>query len=321
LKRPIAALVVLFVAGVCVVRYPIATPLSTNGEARVTHSWIADALPEFSNFILVLAGLILCIPEWAEWAGKHKVVRYSFAAGCLVLGGVVFVSSYNQQRQETSDMTTLITSTNNLVVNTNADVVNTNEMVTAFGILMPQVNALNARMADLDKKIEANKGNPSAIAELQSQLAEAQTQKTNLSRAMAVSMAPGILDQLRQWAEKWNNDDQRLDVQMRQTIYPTMQSPEPPASLVQEATQLRQSQRANLNDNYTRQILPILTSANNLREALLQGSQLTESDRSIAAIFDSALSGRPLDWLQMNTLSNYMNNLVSSQSLRDPAKP
>jgi len=71
--------------------------------------------------------------------------------------------------------------------------------------------------------------------------------------------------------------------------------------------------------NYARQVLPILTSANYLREELLRGSQQTDEDKRAALIFAKPGAGLPMEWDDIQMVGGYMMKLLNK--VATPAPP
>jgi uncharacterized protein YoxC len=242
--------------------------------------WVEDALPDISNLILVLVGVIMSLPKLAERIEDHSRARYTLALGCMVLGLAGFAVGVHQRRLATSQMTTifgnvnaLVARTNTLVDSTNTTVANTNTLVTTFGLLMPQVNALNARVADLDLKIEAARGKPQLVSDLRAQATAVQAQADSLSKTLALSFAPGVVSELRYWTNKWDSDDRSKSTE------------------------------------YAKQVIAIMTSANYVRVELLRGSDETQEDKRNAAIFAKVVAGESISLDEMKTATRYMENL------------
>jgi hypothetical protein len=64
---------------------------------HVVRLWVADALPDIPNLILVLVGVIMSLPKLAEKIESYKITRYEVSIGCIVLGLWGFVISVNQE--------------------------------------------------------------------------------------------------------------------------------------------------------------------------------------------------------------------------------
>jgi hypothetical protein len=281
--------------------------------------WFVDALPEFSNLILVVVGVILCLPKWAEKVEASQVTRFFLVAICLLLGIGGFVTSINQKHQATSDMTALIGSTKTLIANTDTEVRNTNEMVQTFSVLIPRVDTLKSQIADLKLGVESAKGNPTLIADLKSQLLAKEAQQATLRKTMLLAMAPAIINEMNFWADKFNMDDYALERSAIQRKVAVLGA----GNSQQQSDQIDQELRKRRLDDaaiHTAQITVLMTSANSLREQLLASSELTQEDKTNAAIFAKVLAGQPILYSEMQVSARYMDSLVR-RNFPNSAKP
>jgi len=274
--------------------------------------WAVDALPDISNLILVLVGVIMSLPKLAEKIEDHAVARYSVAFGCIFLGLCGFVVSVSQRRSATAQMSTLVdnvnklvVSTNTLVSSTNTDVTNTTTLVTTFGILTPQINSLNARVVDLDKKIEAAKGNPERIATLQAQAAALQEQSDAASRQVLLAMVPGVSEQLRDLQFQWERENETIIQQFYAAF----------ARAKDKERELRSEQvrkRSDLDRSYSARIRPVLITADYLRQLLLNRlppSDLTEQDKRVATMIADFFAGKTGGLIYPESVASYLTDL------------
>jgi hypothetical protein len=170
--------------------------------------WIVDALPDISNLILVLVGVIMSLPKLAERIEDYAVARYFLSIGCIFIGVCGFVVGVNQRRQANSDMSTLIRNTNTLVTNTNVTVGNTNMIV----LMVPQVAALQGKVAEIDAKLTAarTKNNPKLVSDLETEATKARAQADNASDNLLLSVAVQTYAEMKAWSDKWSSDDNAL---------------------------------------------------------------------------------------------------------------
>ncbi|HKM85285.1 MAG TPA: hypothetical protein VJW96_03700 [Terriglobales bacterium] len=285
--------------------------------------WLVYVLPALSNLVLVLLGVLLSLPTLAEKIEKTPKYRTALGVICLIAGLVGFCfdvgqrrSSDQTNRQLLQDTGKALKKTDDLVDKTNDLVTRTSQMVNTFGILMPQISALNAQMADINKKIEAAKGNPQLIAALQAQASATKAQADSLSRTLSLSFAPGIVAEMQYWAQKWDLDDRAIEREERQ-----QKEKAPPNTSPQEIAKLLEplgKRRSAMNAGHTEQILPLMTNANYIREQLLHGSESTQDDKQNALIFAKVLAGQSINWGQMGQVTRYMDSLVKKFT---PATP
>jgi hypothetical protein len=184
--------------------------------------------------------------------------------------------------------------------------------------LMLQSSTANANLADINRKVDNAKGDHQLIAKLQPKIAAAQTQAASATRALLLSLAPGIVDEMRYLADQWDVEDRRAEIgPMRDQFkkaHPEIKDPDIDEALFN----FRAKQKADLTASYVKKILPVMTSANSLREELLRGSQLTDEDNKNALIFAKALGGESIYWSQMGQVAGYMAKLVRSSLTPSP---
>jgi hypothetical protein len=274
--------------------------------------WVVDALPNISNLILLLVGLIFLPPNLAKRIEGNRVILRCLGGLCLVLSLYSFGVSIHQRHQATSEMTALIGDTKTLVTNTNG-------MVQQFGFLMQQVQTLTSRTADIKIQLLAAKGNPPLVADLKSQLAANEAQQAAARNALLLSMAPGIIDDMKYWERKFDNDDKSIISNMQNRVAEAMGA----SKSQQEFQQLDEEKRklsldmAAIN---TRQILVLITSADALRQQLLDGSALTQEDNKNAVIFHKVLAGQTIFFSEMRQITDYMETLLR-RHFPDSASP
>jgi hypothetical protein len=173
---------------------------------KFAFSWIVDALPDFVNLILVLVGVIMSLPKLAEKIEDNTKARRTVAIVCLVLGLAGFWASVYQRRQANSETEALLNSVKTLVTNTNTLVTNTNTTV----LLVPQVSALNTRIAELDGKIEAAKGDPQLVSKLEEEAASEREKAKSTTTKLLLAMVPGIQMQLSNIENRIYSDEEPL---------------------------------------------------------------------------------------------------------------
>jgi hypothetical protein len=124
-------------------------------------------------------------------------------------------------------------------------------------------------------------------------------------------MAPGIVEEMKYWAIRWNRDDRDLENEKKAEIFKAN-------ALGDTVTNARieapfEKKRRELAVTYSKQLLPLLKSANYLREELLRSALMMEQtteDNTMADIFARALAGDSIQWREMGEISGYMDNLV-----------
>ena len=280
--------------------------------------WLSDSMPDISNLILILVGVIMSLPKLAEKIEDHSAARYTLATGCIILGLAGFAASVHQRHQFNSQISQLISDSDKLVKDDDALIGNTGNLVTSFGVLMPKLSGLEVHISDLDVKIAAarEKHDPKLIADLQSQAAAAKVQVDGLYRTLLLSLAPGIVSNMQAWRDKWDSDDRGWVSQLDQ-IQLNLGHDASPQEIEAAQRPVRQRQ-TQMDKDHTLAVLPMMTSANYLREQLLRGTELTADDHKNALIFDDILAGKPIHWYEMKQVTTYMALLVGKYPVQKP---
>jgi hypothetical protein len=243
----------------------------------------------------------MSLSKLAEKIEDYAVARYTIAVGCILLGLCGFVVSVNQRRQATSQMGTLLSDADTLVSNTNTLVSNTNTVV----LMVPEVSELKSRVADLDKKLQAARGNPQLIATLQAEKEDAQAQAQETSKQLLLATVPGIAGQMYDIGDRWNHDDDHLVTNSRQA---------------QEPNEVTEKKAADLSRGYSIQIQPLMATADYLRQQLLEqlpSSSQTDEDRKESVVFAKAVAGDTISPHELMSAATYLHRL----SQRVSAKP
>ena len=74
--------------------------------------WLLDALPDISNLILAVLGVLMSLPKLAENIEDRTPVRYTVAVICIGLGFGGFLTGISQRRNANIKMTTLVNTVN-----------------------------------------------------------------------------------------------------------------------------------------------------------------------------------------------------------------
>ena len=262
---------------------------------HVWHSFwdsLPYTLPALSNLILVVAGAVMSLPELAT-----KVeVKYKrlFGVVCIVAGLIGFIFDVDQRRRADQSNKTLMSDMETTVNNTGTIVNSTNNAVNLIALtVVPMMTSLSSRVSDLEQKVEASKGDPHLIAALKAQAEEAKQQGAAASRQVALTMAPGIILQLRDVANYWNLFDEK-------------------ATLPIDLTQAQKSQqRATIAQEYQGKARPLLVTADYLRQLLLQqlSTPQTEDDKREAVTFAKAVAGQPFSLGELFSAIGYLQKL------------
>jgi hypothetical protein len=248
----------------------------------------------------------MSLPKLAQAIEDTPRYKKWLASICLVAGLVGFGFDVGQRRsndqtnrQLLEDVSASLKKTDNLVDQTKVLVTNTNEMVSRLGLMQPQITVTTDLLAKIDKKINVaiKEKNTEQVATLQAEKGAA------LSALLA--MAPGIVAEMIYWANKWDMDDRVWDTRIRMEQGKFL----PPQDFERVVGPLKKA-REDMDNDHTRQILPIVTGANYIREQLLHGSELTQDDKKNALIFAKVLAGETIHWNEMRSITTYMDSLV-----------
>jgi hypothetical protein len=129
-------------------------------------------------------------------------------------------------------------------------------------------------------------------------------------QAIADSLVPGLISAMVVFKNDWDVADRAIDTKFDHQRTGTNEQQD------EENEGERKKARAELNKANTIKILDTMTSLNTVRERLLSGVEQTPEDRKIAQIFDRVLAGDPIDWLQMQKATGYMQQLVGKSAPR-----
>jgi hypothetical protein len=280
-------------------------------------SLLVDALPDVANMVFAVLGVMMSFPDKATRIERNSTLRKGIATTCFVLAFVGLFVAADKRLKVDTQMTVLVGNVNNLVTNTNNLVANTSTVVTMVGIMLPQVEALNTHIGELDVKIAAAKGNPKLLQELQNQATAARARAESLSTTLLLSVVPGVVNELQARWNACNDADQRSENMFRMSR--NVDTPR----LEQE--RLDQEYRKNQfarNASCTNSALPLVRSANYLREELLRklppSARQSEEDKKADALFSGLLSGaEPASYMPLATAADYLDRV----SKRFPAAP
>jgi len=249
----------------------------------MNHVWnllrsAVDSLPDLANIVLAVVGVWMSFPKKAQQIEDNPRLRKSLAATCLLLGMAAFFASRHQRQQFTTDMQNLVNNTNTsvgqlktVVTRTGDLTTNTNNIITSLALLVPQMTAANARIADLDVKINAakEKHDPKLIADLQAQAASARQFSNSISKDILLSLVSPIVQELRNWEPEraWREQNFRNIAWNQKEILREMG-----ASLKQqdEVSENRDKEIIDSNRTFRAKLESIMANADSLRQLMLQ---------------------------------------------------
>jgi hypothetical protein len=245
---------------------------------------VADSLPDISNILLAVLGVLMSFPAKADEIEKNPFWRKVVAYTCIGVALAGLIASTYQRRHFNSQITQLLGDDDRLLVNTNGLVGTTNTMVTNLGLLIPRLSWLDAHIADLNVKIAEAKErhDPRLIADLQAEATTARAQVDATSRQILLAMVPGIYQQLSVLGSQWHAEDGHILSVAGLTN-----------SFNSEETRKKRSNLANV---YLSQLQPLMITANYLRHKLLQElrpADQTAEDKTEEEIFSKGQSIKP----------------------------
>ncbi|MGA8154176.1 MAG: hypothetical protein WB952_24730 [Terriglobales bacterium] len=275
--------------------------------------WIVAALPDISNLILVLVGVVMSLPKLAERVEDNRRTRYGIASICILLGLGGFVVSVNQRQKSDKNMEALVGNVNTLTKEAGDLVKNTNNLVTSFTYLIPQIASQGALISDLNIKIEAakEKHDPHVIADLQAKADVAKKVAEATANEFSVAMVPRISAQLRQDATVYELALIRVDdaYHDRSTMPESRRSKLPPFDKNKEKARVRKEYEKNLSS--------LIGVADYVRQQLLMGISETATDKPMAASFERAARG-DLSAFDARSAAEYLDDLAKRNV---PASP
>jgi hypothetical protein len=135
---------------------------------------VVEYLPEISGAVLAVLGVIL--GSFADKFNKNLRLRNFIASGCIVVAALGLIASTHQKRKTTQQMERLVSDVKHTLGNTDTIISK-----------VAQLQQENKNIDDLTAAIQVAKTqkDPSRVASLQSQLAEAQKKAAELSAQLA----------------------------------------------------------------------------------------------------------------------------------------
>jgi hypothetical protein len=110
---------------------------------RVVVTWLVDALPDISNLVLALLGVLMSLPTLAENIEKRRPIRYAVASVCIGLGFAGFIIGANQRRAADTKMGTLVNTVSDAKNQQNTLQAQLNESLRSQGRMEGQLQLLS----------------------------------------------------------------------------------------------------------------------------------------------------------------------------------
>lgn len=270
-------------------------------------SGVLGALPDFSDVLLGVLGVIMSFPKLADRIEASSFSRWIIASSCIAVALAGFIARSYQRSQETAEMGTLITNTNTLVTGTNTLISKTNTLTTETSdvlLMVPQVAAISANMDAIEEQMAEAKGNPKALAALRLQAEKARREETCATNRVLVSTMNLITSQMRQRAMGFTFRIKNI----------LDQASSGPISHREVHRKEGQDTAAKLTTDYNNDMRALLVTADYLRQMMLQGRKLTAEDDNQAVQFKAALEG-DMNSFQVGEALNYLDRLAKKTSL------
>lgn len=278
--------------------------------AKIWHcvrEWWPYIWPALSNSFFVIAGVLLCFQKVLDMIGQSKRLRGVFAGMCVVAGLIGFVSDVRQRRDSDVEQRQSDVRMQQVISQNSTEVGNTGRILTQLSIVVPQLTAINSKIAAVELNIEAAKGNPVLLARYQVQIRALQEQAQNVQRKTLLAMEPQVANELevlaQGWAEDWDN--------MKNSIQGSALHSLAPGEADRIAQQMKELPRV-----YMARSRPVFVSADELRVELLQflppDQALNEEDKS-TPIFQNASVGY-FSFSDLFQASDYLNSLAKKVS-------
>jgi hypothetical protein len=270
--------------------------------------WVPYILPAFSNFILVLLGIVLSFATLTERIEKNTKYQKGLAAICLILGLVglgyeVTERRSNDQATKTliKDTQTAVQNTNGLVQTTTILVNKTNDVVSRLGSVELLVTALNKWADEEEKRLDVL-----SLSEMStSELSERAYSLANVMRALGSLYANQdtqidlvYYDRLEGHANEWSKQRQE--------------------NWIEEEARKRSEWRAYNEPRAEK----LIRSANRLRIAMLDkidGSDKLLADEKVKSWFENPRSNKVSSFLwHLGEMADYLEGLAKRLP---PSKP
>jgi hypothetical protein len=187
------------------------------------------------------------------------------------------------------------------------------EQSVSINFLLSQSQDAQNDLSYLRKKSDEAKGNYKLTAELRPKIAEAEARAEATSKELSLAMAPGIVDAMDYWAREWQEEDRKIDTPENSALENL-----PANATLEQRYAVRapfDRRKAELAENYLRQLRPTLRAANTLREQLLKNVEQSKEDRENAIVFDKVMAGQTINWNDMGRIAGYMRRLVARFSI------
>lgn len=173
--------------------------------------WLPFLIPALSNFVLVLAGIWMSLPNFATSVEASTKARRSFGILCLVFGIIALAYDATERHHAEQSSQKLFQEVKSGLDKTDVELRQTDALLGKMSTVETGVSlipALDAKISRIDSQISLAKKRQDTIevSKLQKQLDEAKTAKIVLSKQV-ISNAWLVVAQLRESARNWNSEE------------------------------------------------------------------------------------------------------------------
>jgi hypothetical protein len=222
--------------------------------------WLPFFIPALSNFVLVLAGIWMSLPDFATSVEKNRMAKRGFGALCLVFGIVGLIYEATERHHAEQSSQELFQEVKSGLDKTDVELRKTDTLLDKMSTVETGVSLVDANINKLNGQLSvAIKARDTVReAQLKKELLDANAAKTALLKQV-ISNAKLVAGRLRDLARIWSEEEAHAkDDKERDRIHGRWNTSGLPLGNAFEAT---------------RQLLPLLpemSSSDQLKELQLQ---------------------------------------------------
>jgi len=254
--------------------------------------WWPYGVYELSNFLLIIFGIWLSFEGFAKKVEANKIYKRSLAAICFLLSGVGMyfdaVARHDgdkSSRQLIEKVGSSLDKTNELLTKTNALLTRTDTLAKFTSQEESQLAEIQTKSADIDKRLYAarEKHDPQMVHDLETKAQEAHQQADRISKELlALTMAPHVAEQLRNWQDDYNAEKRDLGLREYENEIVVSQGPmsnEERGRKIDAVRKQSQSDKDRLDQEYEDKLKGLFVTADFVRRELLQWIPLQQINR------------------------------------------
>ncbi len=167
--------------------------------------WLPFLIPAFSNFVLVLAGIWMSLPNVATSVEESTKARRSFGVLCLVFGTLALTYDATERHHAEQSSQDLFQEVKSGLDKTDVELQKTDTLLNKMSTVetcISLISALDAKMVDIRTQLSAT-NDTAVVAKLKSELSDVKTAKTVLSKEV-IRNAWYAVSRLRNTAREWS---------------------------------------------------------------------------------------------------------------------